>query len=168
MRKQSGGQNLDPHVRDGQAAADLAAAVTVLHVDDDPNDSELLKAAARKAEAQFVLHNVVDGDQAMAYLSGAGPRGEGDRRRLPALILLDLKMPRTTGFEVLKWIRKQPWLASIPVLVLSGSELQDDIQEAYEHGANSYLIKPLGFDALVSLVKTIDTLWLATAVQGAL
>ena len=83
---------------------------------------------------------------------------------MPALVLLDLKMPRATGFEILKWIRNHPTLNKLPVVVLSGSELQDDIRNAYAEGANSYLVKPLGFDALVGLIKSVSAVWLATRV----
>ena len=135
--------------------------LTVLHIDDDPNDTELLRAAARRAAAPFVLHNVEDGERAIAYLSGAGIYADRQRYQVPSLILLDLKMPRATGLEILKWIRSHPQLCQIPVLVLSGSELQDDVKQAFAIGANSYLVKPLGFEALVSLVKSINTVWLA-------
>ena len=102
--------------------------VTVLHVDDDPNDTALLQAASRKAAVSFDLQNVEDGDEAMAYLSGTGNYTDRERYRVPALVLLDLKMPRANGFEILKWIRHQPKLKQLPVIVLSGSELQEDIR----------------------------------------
>ncbi len=130
----------------------------VLHIDDDPNDAELLRAATRKARVNFTLHNVPDADHALAYLKRH--EGNGSAGRFPALILLDLKMPRATGFEVLKWIRSDPVFSRLPVLVLSGSELKDDMQQAYALGANSYLVKPLSFDALVRLVQEIDSVWL--------
>ena len=149
-------------LRGGSGGARLlkATAATVLHIDDDPNDAELLEAAIRKAKVRFILHNVTDGDQAMAYLNGHGKYADRARFQVPSLILLDLKMPRATGFEVLKWIRNQPALGKVAVVILSGSELQDHIQLAYAAGANSYMIKPLGFNALISLVKDIDTKWL--------
>lgn len=98
----------------------------------------------------------------MAYLSGVEPYADRSLYPLPALILLDLKMPRLTGFEILKWIRGQPQLGKIPVLVLSGSQMQEDMRQAYAGGANSYFIKPLGFDSLVGLIQQIDTAWLAS------
>jgi len=134
--------------------------MTVLHIDDDPNDTTLLQAAARKAQAQFILQNVEDGDQAIAYLSGSAPYTDRVRYPLPSLILLDLKMPRQTGFEILKWIRAHPELGRLPVVVLSGSELHDDIKQAYVGGANSYVVKPIGFEALVSLVRDLSAAWL--------
>ena len=106
------------------------------------------------------LHNVEDGDKAIAYLNGVGPYADRALHPLPSLILLDLKMPRATGFEILKWIRAHPALSGVPVIILSGSELRDDIRDAYSIGANSYLIKPLGFDALVEMIKEVSTVWL--------
>src|SRR5437762_10780562 len=97
--------------------------VTVLHIDDDRNDMELFRAAARKANAQFAIHNVSDGEQAMAYLNGRGIYCNRQLYPLPALILLDLKMPRATGFEVLKCIRNHPEVGNLPVIIFSGSEL---------------------------------------------
>jgi len=135
----------------------------VLHIDDDPNDRALLKAASKKAGAQFTLHTVEDGEQAIAYLGGIGVYSHRRHYPLPTLVLLDLKMPRATGLEVLKWLRNQPELCHIPVVILSGSELQDDITNAYQLGANSYLVKPLGFDALVELVRRINSVWIASA-----
>jgi CheY-like chemotaxis protein len=136
--------------------------VTVLHVDDDPNDTMLLQAASRKAEVGFELLNVVDGEEAVEYLSRKGKYADSSRCRVPAVVLLDLKMPRATGFEILRWIRNHPRLNRLPVVVLSGSQFQDDIREAYAQGANSYLVKPLGFDALVHLVRNIGEVWVTS------
>ncbi len=155
-----------PLVRRPRGAACSAQALTpkvftVLHIDDDLNDTELLRAATRRAEAHFDLQNVEDSEQAMAYLNGVPPYSNRLRHPLPALILLDLKMPRATGFELLKWIRKHPEMDAVPIVVLSGSELHEDIRQAYAFGANSYLIKPLGFEALVNLVRDVKAVWLA-------
>jgi CheY-like chemotaxis protein len=137
-----------------------SAGATVLHVDDDPNDTALLEAARRKAGVDFRLENVGDGDEAIAYLNGAGQYANRTNHPWPTLILLDLKMPRATGFEILKWIRNHPACKNLPVIVLSGSELQEDMRQAYLMGANSYLVKPLGFEALVNLVKNVTSAWL--------
>jgi CheY-like chemotaxis protein len=137
----------------------------VLHVDDDPNDTALLQAATQKADVDFDLKNVEDGEAAIAYLSGTEKYADRKRYRLPSLVLLDLKMPRSTGFEILKWIREHPAFKRLPVIVLSGSELQDDISNAYAAGADSYLVKPLGFEALVNLVKRINEIWLKASGQ---
>ncbi|MEY2466096.1 MAG: hypothetical protein QOD03_617 [Verrucomicrobiota bacterium] len=141
--------------------------VTVLHVDDDPNDTALLQNASRKAKVNFNLANISDGEQAIAYLSGHGEYQDRAQHQMPSLILLDLKMPRATGFEILRWIRQHPDLNQLPVIVLSGSELQEDIRRAYAEGANSYLVKPLGFEALVNMVQNIGTVWLGPVFQQA-
>lgn len=130
--------------------------VTVLHVDDDPNDTTLLQVACAKADVDFEIHNVGDGDQVIDYLAGSGKYADRAHYRLPGLVLLDLKMPRVEGLEVLKWIRNHSALRDLPVIVLSGSELQEDIRKAYAVGANSYLIKPPSFNSLINLVREID------------
>src|SRR4051812_43318641 len=140
------------------SAARAASPMTVSHIDDDANDTALLQAAARAANLQFQLYNLEDGDQAIAYLSGSGVYSDRAMYPLPSLILLDLKMPRATGFEVLKWIRGHPELGQLPVVVLSGSELHEDVRRAYLGGANSYLVKPIGFEALVKMVRNITSL----------
>jgi CheY-like chemotaxis protein len=142
------------------AGAPARPAVTVLHIDDDPNDAALLSAAVHRAGVGFLVENVEDGDRAIAYLSGTGQYADRQRFPLPALILLDLKMPRADGLEVLKWIRSSACFSGTQVLVLSGSELQEDIRNAYATGANSYLVKPIGFEALVSLMRNINAFWL--------
>jgi CheY-like chemotaxis protein len=138
----------------GQARA-CRRPVTVLHVDDDPNDTTLLQVACAKAAVNFELHNVAEGSQVIEYLSGIGKYSDRTRYQMPGLILLDLKMPRVEGLEVLKWIRNHSTLNNLPVIVLSGSELQDDIRQAYAVGANSYLVKPPSLSLLISLVREI-------------
>lgn len=156
-----------PHQTRATARAMPPRDVTVLHIDDDPNDTTLLQAAARRAGAQFVLFNVQDGEQAIAYLSGCGEYSDRRTFPLPKLIVLDLKMPRATGFEILKWIRDHPELGDLPVMVLSGSDVNEDIRQAYGSGANTYVIKPLSFEALVSLAQSIDAVWLNSAPAAA-
>lgn len=133
--------------------------LTVLHIDDDSNDTELLLAATVEAGVPFRLHNVIDAEQATAYLSGAGPFADRREFKMPSLILLDLKMPRSTGIELLRWIRARPEFNNIPVVVLSGSESEEDVRQAYACGANAYLIKPLGFGALVGIVRSLNVAW---------
>jgi CheY-like chemotaxis protein len=160
MNKQNSADSPSRQGGSGGARVIHMGPITVLHIDDDANDTELLQAATRRADVPFVLHNVEDGEQAIDYLSGRGIYADRLRYQPPTLILLDLKMPRATGFEILRWIREHSDWNRVPVVVLSGSELQDDVRQAYAFGANSYLVKPLGFEALVSLVKSINTVWL--------
>src|SRR3569833_578722 len=129
--------------------------VTVLHVDDDPNDTTLLQVACARAAVDFQLQNIGDGPEVIDFLSGTGKYADRTRYEIPGLVLLDLKMPRATGWEILQWIRGNASLKNLPVFVLSGSELQEDKLRAYEVGANSYLVKPPNFSSLVSMVKDI-------------
>jgi len=132
-----------------------AVLPVVLHVDDDPNDAELLKAACHAIDAPIILKTVPDGDSALDYLQGQGEYRDRNAFPLPSLILLDLKMPRRTGFEVLEWIRMQPALNRVRVLILTGSELKDDILRATLGGADGYLVKPLLFESLVNVVRSV-------------
>lgn len=139
---------------------------TVLHVDDCPNDAMLVQAACQKANALFHLQNVEGGEQAIAYLDGVGKFADRRRFPSPSLILLDLKMPRANGVETIQWIRCHPLFHNVPILVLSGSELKDDMQRAFAAGANSYFVKPLKFESLVALIQKISATWLNPAMQS--
>ncbi len=136
------------------------AAAHVLHVDDDPGDILLLEQACRRAAVAFQLHSVSDGETAIAYLGGTGAYASRERYPLPYLILLDLKMPRKSGFDVLTWMRSQPQLRCLPVIIFTASNQEEDIKRAYEAGANSYLVKPVDIHSLIELVKLIEAYWL--------
>lgn len=150
-------EEAENHVDDQKQHRTLTShkAVKVLHVDDDPNDTALLQVACAKAAVDFELQNIEDGGQVIEYLSGIGKYADRVQYRLPGLVLLDLKMPRLAGLDVLKWIRNQSTLRELPVIVLSGSELQEDIRQAYAVGADSYLVKPPTFTSLIHLVREI-------------
>ncbi|MGZ8920414.1 MAG: response regulator, partial [Limisphaerales bacterium] len=96
---------------------------------------------------------------AVAYLQGVETFSDRDRHPVPDLVLLDLKMPRKSGLEVLGWIREQANYKRLPVVVFTSSKHDQDINRAYELGANSYLVKPVGFDALLETVKQIHLYW---------
>jgi CheY-like chemotaxis protein len=132
----------------------------VLHVDDDPSDALLLKQACRRAEVSFRLKGVGDGESALAYLSGTGSFDNRDEYPLPTLVLLDLKMPRMTGFDVLSWMRSHPMFKTLPVVIFTASNQEGDIRRAYDMGANSYLVKPVGIHTLIEILKIIDSYWL--------
>ena len=135
-----------------------AKAATILHVEDDPNDTLLFEHACKKAGIVFDLQAVSDGDQAIAYLRGVNDFSDRAKHPLPRLILLDLKMPRVSGFDVLTWLRSENALNQVPVVVLTSSNHDADVKRAYDLGAKSYLVKPVGFEALVELVKTLPGL----------
>jgi CheY-like chemotaxis protein len=135
-----------------------AKMTTILHVEDDPNDTLLLEHACKKAGVIFDLQAVSDGDQAIAYLRGVNDFSDRNKYPLPKLILLDLKMPRLSGFDVLTWLRSDEAFRGVPVVVLTSSNHDADVKRAYALGAKSYLVKPVGFEALVELVKTLPGL----------
>ena len=100
-----------------------------------------------------------DGDAALFYLSGQEPYGT--RYPLPVLILLDLKLPRKSGAEVLMWLRQQPGIKRLPVVVLTASKEYADINHVYDLGANAYMVKPVAFNDLVEIVNTLNLHWIA-------
>ena len=126
----------------------------ILHVEDNADDVLLVAMAFRKAAVGARLEVATDGDKAISVLSSCSPGP------LPACVLLDIKLPSKSGLEVLSWIRKNPATKRLPVIMLTSSLLASDVNQAYDLGANSYLIKPPNLDALIDLVKTIDSYWL--------
>ena len=132
----------------------------VLLAEDDPNDVLLVQRAFQKIKITNPLQVTHDGEEAVAYLSGQVPYADRERHPLPVLLLMDLKMPRMSGLEVLRWLRQQPELRRLPVVLLTSSNQSPDINSAYELGANSYLVKPSGFDSLLELVKNLGVYWL--------
>lgn len=138
---------------------DGAGLPVILLVEDNPDDVLLAQRALRKAALPVTMQVVQDGDEAVAYLGGGGPFGDRDRHPLPALVLLDLKLPKRSGLEVLRWVRAQAALDTTPVVVLTSSSEDEDIQKAYALGANSYLQKPVAFSGLVQLLGVLDLYW---------
>ncbi len=132
----------------------------ILLVEDDPNDIFLIERAFRRANLNHPIHVVKDGDEAVMYLEGQGSYKEREKYPLPALILLDLKLPRRSGLEVLEWLKQQPLLKRIPVVVLTSSRENVDVDRAYDMGVNSYLIKPVAFNALQEMMQALNSYWL--------
>src|SRR5262249_49862465 len=119
---------------------------TILLAEDDPNDVILFRRAMGMASLNLdSLHVVRDGEEAISYLNGQAAHADRERYPLPALLLLDLKMPRRSGLEVLSWLRRQPELRHLIVVFLTSSNNAEDIRRAYEAGVNSYLVKPVDF-----------------------
>ncbi len=131
----------------------------ILLVEDDANDVVLLERAFRKAGLRETLHIARDGREAIDYLSGNRQYQNRERFPLPFLMLLDLKMPGIDGFEVLEWARSESSLRRLLIVVLTSSNLQSDVDRAYELGANSYLVKPVGFQEMVNLVQRFEIYW---------
>jgi CheY-like chemotaxis protein len=131
----------------------------ILLAEDDPNDTLLLRRAFQKAGLGDCLKCVTDGGQAIEYLSGVRQFSDRAQYPLPFLLLLDLKMPGTNGFEVLQWLRSQPDLKRLLAVVLTSSNLQSDVDRAYELGANSYLVKPVEFSEMVNMIQRFEAYW---------
>ena len=138
-----------------------ARVFPILLVEDSVDDQVLIRRAFTRAKLLNPLHIVDDGDKAIAYLAGEPPYDNREANPLPAIILLDLKLPRRSGHEVLKWIRgRNGELARIPVVILTSSNEKADISRAYDLGANSYLVKPVDFEGLLQMVGNIGVYWL--------
>jgi len=132
---------------------------TVLLVEDDLNDIFLVKRAFKMAELENPLQVVTDGEEATRYLSGQGKYADRRAHPLPKLIVMDIKMPRMTGFEVLEWIKHDHTFRRIPVVIVSSSDRPQDIDRAYELGANAYMVKPFNFRAVERLFGSITHYW---------
>ncbi len=133
---------------------------TILVVEDLLTDFRLIERAIRKAQIVNPLQSVSDGEAAIEYLSGVGPYADRTKYPIPTMILLDLKIPKKDGFEVLAWMRQQPEIQKIPVVVLTSSSRSKDTNVAYELGANSYLVKPVESEKLVEMLRTLGSYWL--------
>ena len=131
----------------------------ILVAEDDEDYVILIKQVFAKAHIPNPIHVVWNGEEAISYLKGDGKYSNRDEFPLPDIFLLDLKMPRVNGFEVLKWVRAQPSLSALRILVLTSSDEIRDVNEAYQLGANSFLVKPLDFEDFTHLSRLIADFW---------
>jgi CheY-like chemotaxis protein len=138
----------------------------ILLAEDDDNDIELLRRAFANADIRNPMEVVRDGDEAVAYLKGEGKFSDRVRYPIPALMLLDLNMPRRDGFQVLDWIRRQPELNAMRVIVLTVSRDIYDVTRAYRYGANSFFVKSMDSQTFVQLVEAIRGYWLSTGLTS--
>lgn len=125
----------------------------VLVVDDSENDLLLMKRAFKKAEFDMPFKSVTGGDKAIAYLSGEGEFEDREKFPLPTVLLLDLNMPGTSGFEVLRWVRNHQLFRRLCVVVLSASMRKEDVETSFDLGANSFLVKPADLIDLINLMR---------------
>jgi CheY-like chemotaxis protein len=140
----------------------MATEATVLLVEDDEHDVFFMQRAFAKAQINNPLVAVGDGLEAMWYLKGEGPYADRAKHPPAGLMLLDLKMARVGGFEVLTWLQEQPKLrATLKVVVLSSSNREADIRKALELGADEYLVKPFDTNGLADMVKDLSRRYLA-------
>ncbi|ALF55336.1 chemotaxis protein CheY [Nostoc piscinale CENA21] len=130
--------------------------------DDDEDDSMLIREAITVSQLHIDLHTVSNGEELMDYLHRRGHYADNTVAPRPSLILLDLNMPKKNGLEVLKEIKTDPELKTIPVIVLTTSKAEENIHHTYSLGANSYIVKPMTFSALVELIETFGKYWFET------
>ncbi len=133
--------------------------VIILYAEDDPEDRMLVEDAMEESRLANELHFVEDGEQLMDYLHRRGKFTELSNRPLPGLILLDLNMPKKDGREALEEIKAEPDLRRIPIVVLTTSKAEEDILSTYNLGVNGFIIKPVTFESLVSILKTVSKYW---------
>ena len=134
---------------------------TILCAEDEVNDVFFLKRAFQITGSPHTLNAVPDGEQAVQYLAGEGPFADRVTHPLPALILLDLNMPKKSGLEVLEWIRRQPHFKSLPVVILTSSSRSEDMEKARRLGADDYVLKPSDPLKLVDVVTSLQDRWLS-------
>jgi CheY-like chemotaxis protein len=132
---------------------------TILYVEDEENDVFFMQHAWKKAGISNPLKIVTDGEQALQYLAGEGKYANRDEYPLPSLVLLDLKLPKMDGLEVLQWIRTQPAIQTLAVIILSSSNRPEDLRAAYARGANSFLVKPSTPGGLAGVVASVKDYW---------
>ncbi|MEW5940712.1 MAG: response regulator [Chloroflexota bacterium] len=134
--------------------------VEILLVEDNPNDIELTLRAFKKNNLTNPLHVVRDGAEALEFLFGEGEYAGRDLERVPKLVLLDLKLPKVDGLEVLRRIKSDERTRLIPVVVLTSSGEERDIVESYQLGVNSYIVKPVDFEQFLEAARMLGLYWI--------
>lgn len=132
--------------------------IKVLLAEDNPGDTALVTEAFRASKRKVWLVSLKNGDEVMDHLRAEGGYSPSHR---PDLILLDLSLPRKNGFDILAELKADPSLRDIPVVILTNSRSEADVRQAYEIGANYYLIKPANFDEFRSAIQKVEEIWLA-------
>jgi len=134
----------------------MSEPVDLLLVEDNEDDIVLIEEAFAEAKLMNLIFKVRDGEEALAYLR---QEGQYTHRRRPGLVLLDINMPKKNGFEVLQAMKADPLLQSLPVVMLTTSDREDDIVRSYTHGACSYIRKPMSLEQFVQVVKDFELYW---------
>jgi two-component system response regulator len=138
----------------------MRTGATILLVEDDPDDEALTLRALRRGGVQHTLVVTRDGVEALDYLFGTGPYAGRDLEVMPLVVLLDLKLPRLDGLEVLRRIRAEECTRLLTVVILTSSDEERDRREGYRHGANSYVRKPVDYDQFAEAVRQLGLYWL--------
>jgi CheY-like chemotaxis protein len=137
----------------------------ILLIEDNRMDIELTLDAFKEARIANIIQVANNGQEGLDYLFGRGEFADRQKYPLPHLILLDLKMPRVDGFEVLRQVKAAPILKRIPVIILTSSKEEGDRALSYDIGANSYLVKPVSFEGFAEVVRQINGYWLLLNVE---
>ena len=132
----------------------------ILYVEDRPEDVFLVQYSFKQVDINNPLQITADGQEAIDYLAGTGKYADRKQFPLPCLVLLDLKLPRKMGLEVLEWIRREPSLKSIIVIIFSSSIHEGDVRRAYALGANAFLLKPASTDIRADMCQALKHFWL--------
>jgi CheY-like chemotaxis protein len=135
------------------------SVVEILLVEDNPNDLELALHALNRHHLANRIHVARDGEEALDFLFGKGDRPGGAPNGVPKVILLDLKLPKVDGLEVLRRVKGDPHLRAVPVVVLTSSREERDVVESYKLGVNSYIVKPVDFDQFTEAVRQLGLYW---------
>jgi CheY-like chemotaxis protein len=135
--------------------------IVILVVEDDPAHAEIIRRNFGKSRLANRLLSVEDGQAALDYIYRRGEYNNADKFPVPNLVLLDLRLPKVDGLEVLKTIKSDPKLSAIPVVILTTSDAEVDMAKAYEHHANSFLVKPVDFTQFSKLMETFGYYWVA-------
>jgi CheY-like chemotaxis protein len=136
------------------------AAKTILLIEDNPSDIELTRRALDRSRVSNELVVVQDGQEALDYLFGSGPYAGRDAAALPGVALLDLKLPKVPGLEVLRAIRNDPRTRRLPIVILTSSNEEQDVSCCYDLGVNSYIQKPVDFERFAEAIRTLGLYWL--------
>ena len=138
----------------------MSEQAVILLVEDREDDVLLIRKAFDRASVNNPLYVVRTGEEAISYLEGVGAYANRAEYPLPDLLLLDLKLPGSDGFDVLRWVRQQPGLSALRVVVLTSSDHIRDVNQAYRLGANSFMVKPMDFQNYIELSKALQGYWL--------
>ncbi|HEY3343923.1 MAG TPA: response regulator [Anaerolineaceae bacterium] len=138
----------------------IETPIDVLLIDDNPNDMDLSAYALKRSEAIHCIQTARDGVEALDFLFCTGAYAGRSQTNLPRLILLDLKLPRLDGWDVLRRVKADPRTQHIPVVVLTSSSDQNDIARCYQLGANSFIVKPVDYDEFLQAARILGAYWL--------
>lgn len=132
----------------------------ILYIEDNPSDIELTLRALKKHHVANSIQIIKDGEEAMEYISATGRYTERDTTEKPKVILLDLKLPKVGGLEILKKLKSEEHTKTIPVVVLTSSREEKDLIKSYEYGVNSFVVKPINFNSFSEAVSSLGLYWL--------